>query len=89
MTPSVGPLTDENRFRELGDEGILAMMSRITTPTRHAQMAVSPSEKEISAGLRGVIEQAGGQGGAITPFSSMSAHPLDRGSGRADAGREV
>ena len=66
-TPSLGPLTDEHRFRQLGEEGILAMMCDSTNAMREG---ISPSEKDISAGLREVIENAEGRV-AITTFSSM------------------
>jgi len=85
MTPSLGPLTDENRFRELGEEGILAMMCDSTNAMRDG---VSPSEKEISAGLRGVIEQAEGRV-AITTFSSNVGRIRSIAEAARDAGREV
>ncbi|MBC7282413.1 ribonuclease J [Hoeflea sp.] len=85
MTPSLGPLTDENRFRQLGEEGILAMMCDSTNAMRDG---ISPSEKEISAGLRGVIEQAEGRV-AITTFSSNVGRIRSIAEAARDAGREV
>jgi len=85
MTPSLGPLTDENRFRQLGEEGILAMMCDSTNAMREG---ISPSEREISAGLREVIEQAEGRV-AITTFSSNVGRIRSIAEAARDAGREV
>lgn len=84
-TPSLGPLTDENRFRQLGEEGILAMMCDSTNAMREG---ISPSEKEISQGLREVIEQAEGRV-AITTFSSNVGRIRSIAEAARDAGREV
>jgi len=84
-TPSLGPLTDEHRFRQLGEEGILAMMCDSTNAMRDG---ISPSEKEISAGLREVIEQAEGRV-AITTFSSNVGRIRSIAEAARDAGREV
>lgn len=84
-TPSLGPLTDENRFRQLGEEGILAMMCDSTNAMRDG---ISPSEHEVSAGLREVIEQAEGRV-AITTFSSNVGRIRSIAEAARDAGREV
>ena len=84
-TPSLGPLTDEHRFRQLGEEGILAMMCDSTNAMRDG---ISPSEKEVSAGLREVIEQAEGRV-AITTFSSNVGRIRSIAQAARDAGREV
>ena len=84
-TPSLGPLTDENRFRQLGEEGILAMMCDSTNAMREG---ISPSEKEVSAGLREVIENAEGRV-AITTFSSNVGRIRSIAEAARDAGREV
>lgn len=84
-TPSLGPLTDEHRFRQLGEEGILAMMCDSTNAMREG---ISPSEKEVSAGLREVIEQAEGRV-AITTFSSNVGRIRSIAQAARDAGREV
>ncbi len=84
-TPSLGPLTDENRFRQLGEEGILAMMCDSTNAMREG---ISPSEREISQGLREVIEQAEGRV-AITTFSSNVGRIRSIAEAARDAGREV
>jgi len=64
--PSLGPLTDETRFRQLGDEGVLALMCDSTNALRDG---VSPSEKDVSESLRKIIENAEGRV-AVTTFSS-------------------
>ncbi|MGO7800507.1 MBL fold metallo-hydrolase, partial [Rhizobium ruizarguesonis] len=46
--PSLGPLTDETRFRQLGDEGVLALMCDSTNALRDG---FSPSEKVVIATL--------------------------------------
>ena len=57
QAPSLGPMTDESRFRAIGDEGVLALMCDSTNPNRDG---VSPSEEEVSHGLRKIIEDAEG-----------------------------
>jgi ribonuclease J len=84
-TPSLGPLTDENRFRQLGEEGVLAMMCDSTNAMRDG---ISPSEQEVSEGLREVIEQAEGRV-AITTFSSNVGRIRSIAEAARDAGREV
>jgi ribonuclease J len=41
--PTLGPLTDQNRFRQLGDEGVLALICDSTNALREG---VSPSEED-------------------------------------------
>ncbi|MAY62596.1 MAG: MBL fold metallo-hydrolase [Rhizobiales bacterium] len=84
-TPSLGPLTDEARFRAIGDEGVLAMMCDSTNAMREG---ISPSEKEVSQGLREVIEAAEGRV-AITTFSSNVGRIRSIMEAARDAGREV
>jgi len=84
-TPSLGPLTDEGRLRAIGDQGVLAMMCDSTNAMRDG---VSPSEKEISQGLREVIEAAEGRV-AITTFSSNVGRIRSIMEAARDAGREV
>lgn len=85
LDPSLGPLTDENRFRALGKEGILAMMCDSTNAMREG---VSPTEQEISGNLRKVIEDAPGRV-AITSFSSNVGRIRSIAEAARDAGREV
>lgn len=66
VDPALGPLTDETRFRQLGDEGVLALICDSTNAMRDGE---SPSEKQVSEGLADVIAKAKGRV-AITTFSS-------------------
>ncbi|WP_377295498.1 ribonuclease J [Rhizobium sp. SGZ-381] len=83
--PSLGPLTDEARFRAVGDEGVLAMMCDSTNAMREG---VSPSEQEVSEGLRQIIEGAEGRV-AITTFSSNVGRIRSIAQAAEAAGREV
>lgn len=64
--PSLGPLINKNRFQELGEEGVLALICDSTNAMRDG---VSPSEVEVAEGLKKVIEAAEGRV-AVTTFSS-------------------
>jgi ribonuclease J len=83
--PSLGPLTDEARFRAVGEEGVLAMMCDSTNAMREG---VSPSEQEVSEGLRQIIEGAEGRV-AITTFSSNVGRIRSIAQAAEAAGREV
>ncbi|EKF58510.1 metal dependent hydrolase [Agrobacterium albertimagni AOL15] len=83
--PSLGPLTDEDRFRAVGDEGVLAMFCDSTNAMRDG---VSPSEEEVSAGLQKIIEAAEGRV-AITTFSSNVGRIRSIAQAAEAAGREV
>lgn len=83
--PSLGPLTDEDRFRALGDEGVLALMCDSTNAMREG---ISPSEEEVSEGLRKIIEEAEGRV-AITTFSSNVGRIRSVAQAAEAAGREV
>jgi ribonuclease J len=83
--PSLGPLTDETRFRQLGDEGVLALLCDSTNALRDG---VSPSEKDVSESLRKIIENAEGRV-AITTFSSNVGRIRTVAEAAEAAGREV
>ena len=83
--PSLGPLTDEARFRAIGDEGVLAMMCDSTNAMRDG---VSPSENEVSESLTKIIENAKGRV-AITTFSSNVGRIRSIALAAERAGREV
>lgn len=83
--PSLGPMTDEARFRALGDEGVLALMCDSTNANRDG---VSPSEQEVSEGLRQIIESAEGRV-AITTFSSNVGRIRSIARAAEAVGREV
>src|SRR5690606_16632785 len=46
--PTIGPLTDEAKFRALGDEGVVALVCDSTNALREGD---SPSEKQVGEGL--------------------------------------
>jgi len=83
--PEIGPLTDENRFRALGDAGVLAMMCDSTNALRDGE---SPSEQAVGEGLRQVIEAAPARV-AITTFSSNVGRIRSIAEAARDAGRQV
>jgi len=83
--PSLGPLTDEQRFRKIGDEGVLALMCDSTNAMREG---VSPSEESVSEGLRQVIEAAEDRV-AVTTFSSNVGRIRSIAEAAQAAGREV
>ncbi len=65
-TPGLGQPTDEARLREIGDEGVLALVCDSTNAMREGE---SPSEKQVSASLSEIIQAAKGRV-AVTTFSS-------------------
>jgi len=83
--PTIGPLTDEARFRALGDRGVLAMMCDSTNALREGE---SPSEKEVGASLKTLIEAAPARV-AITTFSSNVGRIRSIAEAARDAGRRV
>ncbi|MEW9615696.1 ribonuclease J [Shinella sp. S4-D37] len=85
IDPSLGPLTDEARFRKLGDEGVLALICDSTNAVRDG---VSPSEHEVSESLTKIIEAAEGRVG-ITTFSSNVGRIRSIAQAAEAAGREV
>lgn len=83
--PEIGPLTDEARFRAIGDEGVLAMMCDSTNALREGE---SPSETAVSRGLREVIEAAKYRV-AVTTFSSNVGRIRSIAEAARDAGRQL
>lgn len=68
-TPVIGLPTDEKRLREIGDEGVLALICDSTNITREGE---SPSEADVAIGLRDVISKATGRV-VVTTFASNVA----------------
>lgn len=66
VAPSMGEITDADAFSKLGDDGVLALICDSTNAMRDGE---SPSEQQVSEGLRKVIEGASGRV-AVTTFSS-------------------
>jgi len=83
--PSLGPVTDESRFRALGDEGVLALICDSTNALRDG---VSPSEQEVADGLKEIILAAEGRV-AVTSFSSNVGRIRSIAEAARDAGRQV
>lgn len=83
--PSLGPLTEEARFKALGDEGVLALVCDSTNAMRDG---VSPTEEAVSASLAELISQAEGRV-AITTFSSNVGRLRSIAEAAEKAGRQV
>ncbi len=83
--PTIGSLTDEARFRALGEEGVLALICDSTNAMREGE---SPSEQAVGEGLRGVIEAAKGRV-AVTTFSSNVGRIRSVAEAARDTGRQV
>ncbi len=85
LEPSLGPLTDESRFRQIGEEGVLALVCDSTNALREG---VSPSERQVSESLAKIIANAEGRVG-ITTFSSNVGRIRSVAEAAEAAGREV
>ena len=83
--PTIGPKTDETRFRALGEAGVLALVCDSTNAMREGE---SPSEEAVGEGLRGVIEAAPGRV-AVTTFSSNVGRIRSIAEAARDTGRQV
>ncbi|WP_332065592.1 ribonuclease J [Bartonella sp. CB189] len=84
-TPSLGNLTDEPRFRALGDKGVLALLCDSTNACRDR---ISPSEKKVQESLFEIISGAEGRV-AIATFSSNVGRIRSIALAAQDAGRKV
>ena len=84
-TPSLGKPTDEKRLREIGEEGVLALICDSTNAMREG---VSPSEKDVVKSLREVIQEATGRV-AVTTFSSNVGRIRSISTAATEAGRQV
>ncbi|WP_244497923.1 ribonuclease J [Aureimonas sp. AU40] len=84
-TPGLGQPTDEKRLREIGDEGVLALVCDSTNAMREGE---SPSEKEVSASLAEIIGTAKGRV-AVTTFSSNVGRIRSIAQAADIAGRQV
>lgn len=83
--PEIGPMTDEARFRALGNAGVLALICDSTNAMREGD---SPSEQAVGQGLRAEIEKAPALV-AITTFSSNVGRIRSIAEAARDAGRQV
>jgi ribonuclease J len=85
LNAEIGPPTDEKRFRELGDAGVLALICDSTNALREGE---SPSEQAVGQSIRKLIEEAKGRV-AVTSFSSNIARVRLVAEAARDAGRET
>ncbi|HRE20165.1 MAG TPA: ribonuclease J [Rhabdaerophilum sp.] len=84
-TPIIGLPTDGARLKEIGDEGVLALVCDSTNVTREG---ISPSETEVRESLRQIILNAKGRV-AVTTFASNVARMRAVAEAAEEAGREV
>jgi ribonuclease J len=84
-TPFVGWATDEARFRELGQAGVLALVCDSTNVMRDG---VSPSETDVAKTLAELIRSAPGRV-AVTTFASNVARIRAVAEAAVACGREV
>ncbi|RXT44777.1 ribonuclease J [Bradyrhizobium betae] len=68
-TPTLGKPTDEKRLRELGEEGVLALIGDSTNAVRDGR---SPSEAEVAQTIINLVKSAKGRV-AVTTFASNVA----------------
>ena len=83
--PSLGAPTDEKRFSELGDEGVLALVCDSTNSMREG---VSPTEHDVLESLTEIISNEKGRV-AITTFSSNVGRIISIARAAKEAGRQV
>ncbi|WP_230531904.1 ribonuclease J [Microvirga roseola] len=84
-TPYLGSLTSEEKFRALGDEGILALICDSTNVVREGE---SPSEADVARNLANLIKDAPHRV-AITTFASNVARLRSVAEAAQECGREV
>ncbi len=83
--PSLGAPTDEKRFSELGDEGVLALVCDSTNSMREG---VSPTEHDVLKSLTEIIANERGRV-AITTFSSNVGRIISIARAAKEARRQV
>lgn len=84
-TPIIGKPTDEKRLRELGDQGVLAIIGDSTNAVRDGR---SPSEMEVAATLTKLVMASKGRV-AVTTFASNVARVRAVAEAAQASGREV
>src|ERR1700754_329956 len=84
-TPVIGPPTDEEKLRALGNAGCLALLGDSTNAVREGR---SPSETDVSKVLAELIRSAPGRVG-VTTFASNVARIRAVAEAAAECGREV
>lgn len=84
-TPTLGVPTDEKRLRELGEEGVLALIGDSTNAVRDGR---SPSEAEVARTIIDLVKAAKGRV-AVTTFASNVARIKAVAAAAKAADREV
>ncbi len=84
-TPLIGGVTNAARFRELGDEGVLALVCDSTNVMREGE---SPSEKDVAESLALIVAEAEGRV-IVTTFSSNVARLRSAAEAGLAAGRQI
>ncbi|QQO22117.1 ribonuclease J [Bradyrhizobium diazoefficiens] len=84
-TPTLGAPTDEKRLRELGEEGVLALVGDSTNAVRDGR---SPSEAEVARTIIDLVKAAKGRV-AVTTFASNVARIKAVAAAAKAADREV
>jgi len=84
-TPIIGLPTDERRLRELGDQGVLALIGDSTNAVREGR---SPSEMEVAKTITELMKAAKGRV-AVTTFASNVARLRAVADAAEASGREV
>ncbi len=84
-TPVAGTTTDEKRMRELGEEGVRAVVADSTNAIRDG---ISPSETDVAKSLEEIVKNAKGRV-AVTTFASNVARIRSAALAAQAAGREV
>ena len=84
-TPIIGVPTDERRLRELGDQGVLALIGDSTNAVRDGR---SPSETEVAKNITELMKAAKGRV-AVTTFASNVARLRAVADAAVASGREV
>ncbi|AWL95844.1 ribonuclease J [Bradyrhizobium ottawaense] len=84
-TPTLGSPTDEKRLRELGEEGVLALIGDSTNAVRDGR---SPSEAEVARTIIDLVKAAKGRV-AVTTFASNVARIKAVAAAAKAADREV
>ncbi len=84
-TPVLGAITDEKKFRALGEEGVRAVICDSTNAVREGQ---SPSESDVAKSLTEIVREAKGRV-ALTTFASNVARLRSAALAAAACEREV
>ncbi|UQR67788.1 ribonuclease J [Bradyrhizobium sp. C-145] len=84
-TPTLGAPTDERRLRELGEQGVLALIGDSTNAVRDGR---SPSEAEVARTIIDLVKSAKGRV-AVTTFASNVARVKAVADAAKAADREV